>query len=369
MGSTVSFLPSKKNGRQDPTKHIAAGRRLVIPNEVPYESDDDPFRWKRASNKQLNELHNFAAQAAWLNKVDDNHYSLSNSPLTTYLCTLDKDRQNVHGEYKCIENFFRFNNPDAPPEYPISAPDGSEALGGGRCKAVEYFPKEVAHKYNDALSFPKHAELRRAMNMHQQRSDDIIERKMPEKHNANNKWKVMGVIDPNKHMATLDHLHNLDQIRITGEKLHYVPKLDLRSLRIVNYHHWIPSVFYVNEELTECKLLSDIPDLDPYGCRDTLYPLITDLFLHQIPQFEHVTGSKQRDAPLRVIVKAQDYQLTDCSPEDAYLGNLHREGLYEKIVAVGLYYYQIDEGIKGIHKYKFNLILKSSIHIFVFGVH
>merc|ERR1712083_598215 len=83
------------------------------------------------------------------------------------------------------------------------------------------------------------------------------------------------------------------------------------------------------------------------GYGNTLYPLITELFLHQIPQFENVLNLKLRNIPLKVVVKAQDYQLTDCEHEDAYLGGMHKEGLYEDIAAVGLYYYQIDDGIKG----------------------
>ena len=75
--------------------------------------------------------------------------------------------------------------------------------------------------------------------------------------------------------------------------------------------------------------------------------MIAELFLHQLPSFENVLGFNLRDIPLRVIVKSQDYQLNNCSKEDFYLGNLHKEGLFEEIAAVGLYYYQIDDGIKG----------------------
>jgi len=145
---------------------------------------------------------------------------------------------------------------------------------------------------------------------------------------------VVGLIDPDKHLSTLYH-----------PEIEFPQQNDLRD--IVNYHHWIPSVFQVNESGTECQLLSEIPNLDPYSNRNTLYPLITELFLHQIPQFENVLNLKLRNVPLKVVVKAQDYQLTDCSINDAFLGNMHKEGLYEDIAAVGLYYYQIDEGIKG----------------------
>merc|ERR1711879_1125134 len=74
---------------------------------------------------------------------------------------------------------------------------------------------------------------------------------------------------------------------------------------------------------------------------------IEELFLYQLPQFENVLDLNLRDVPLRVIVKAQDYQLDECKEDDYYLGNFHKEGLYEDIAAVGLYYYHIDGGIKG----------------------
>merc|ERR1711879_758789 len=74
---------------------------------------------------------------------------------------------------------------------------------------------------------------------------------------------------------------------------------------------------------------------------------IEELFLYQSPQFENVLDLNLRDVPLRVIVKAQDYQLDECKEDDYYLGNFHKEGLYEDIAAVGLYYYHIDDGIKG----------------------
>ena len=109
-----------------------------------------------------------------------------------------------------------------------------------------------------------------------QQTDDISSIKMPEKANVQtNKWNVLGVIDPNKHLSTLDIL-NEDFLNE-----------DLAKLSVVNYHQWIPSVFQINEDcaLLQCELLSEIPN-----CPPNLYPLIKDLFLHQLLQFENVTG-------------------------------------------------------------------------------
>ncbi len=94
---------------------------------------------------------------------------------------------------------------------------------------------------------------------------------------------------------------------------------------IVNYHHWIPSVFQVNHDGTNCQLLSGIPQLDPYRYGNSLYPLIAELFRYQLSQFESVLGLKLRDVPLRVVVKAQDYQMFNCHQKDCYVGNMHKE--------------------------------------------
>ena len=205
---------------------------------------------------------------------------------------------------------------------------------------VRRFPTKVANIRESESNEHKRLQrrLKIAMNRYQRegrKNNDILNINMTEKSNSG-KWNVIGLIDPNKHLSTYDHSLNLEAIgNLTFD--------------IVNYHHWIPSVFQVNDEGTHCQLLSEIPNLNPYGkqCRKTLYPLISQLFLHQLPQFENVLGLNLRDVPLRVIVKAQDYQLSDCKEEDCYLGNQHKEGLYEDIAAVGLYYYQIDDGIKG----------------------
>merc|ERR1719361_1156961 len=202
--------------------------------------------------------------------------------------------------------------------------------------AISTYPAKIAHIKEDKLRFPKHDELQRAMNDYQQENmDDIMSINMMEKEQGN--WNVVGLIDPNKHLSTLDHSVNIEQISSNLSKISSGP---------LNYHQWIPSVFQVNEDGTDCQLMSEIPQLDPYQFEDC-YQLITELFLYQLPQFENILGENLRGIPLKVVVRAQDYQLSDCEIEDCFLGNFHKEGLYEDIAAVGLYYYQIDEGIKG----------------------
>jgi len=208
---------------------------------------------------------------------------------------------------------------------------------------VRSFPTLLAHKQKKAFS--KRRQLRLAMNLYQKQSrDDIVEMNHFEKKQG--KWNVLGLVDPNKHLSTLDHSLNLKSW--ASPRLGLSPKMD-----IVNYHHWIPSVFRSNAEGTDCQLLSEIPNLDPYRYGDTVYPLITDLFLHQLPQFENVLGLDLRNRALKVVVKVQDYSIgfSDCNlskeEDSSFVGNFHKEGLHEDIAAVGLYYYHVDEGIKG----------------------
>ena len=200
---------------------------------------------------------------------------------------------------------------------------------------ISKFPTMIAHIRTD--DFVMHDQLKKYMNLFQMNEgNDIFNREMPEKSNKNKKWNVVGLIDPNTNLSTLDHSLNMQSLNIQNERT-----------EIINYHHWIPTVFRVNKDLTECQLLSEIPNLNPYKYKNTLYPLIEKLFLFQLPQFENVTKYNLRNFPLKVIVKAQDYRLFDCKKNDCYLGNFHKEGLYEDIIAVGLYYYQIDKDING----------------------
>ena len=73
----------------------------------------------------------------------------------------------------------------------------------------------------------------------QNESDDILEINMAEKANVGKKkWKVIGLIDPNVHLSTLDHSVNLHSMQEMGSEY----------FDVVNYHHWIPTVFKVNSK-------------------------------------------------------------------------------------------------------------------------
>jgi len=211
---------------------------------------------------------------------------------------------------------------------------------------VTKFPALIAQIREDG--FDAHEKLKACMNAFQSKEQsDIYIRRMTEKKNINKTWTVQGLIDPDKHLSTLDHSLNLDALESSTSTVPFSAIMAANNNSIINYHHWIPAVFQVNEQATECKLLSEITNLNAYKYGNTLYNLLEQLFLFQLPQFENVIGHNLRNTPLQVVVKAQDYQLSDCSEEDSYLGGMHREGLFEDIAAVGLYYYHIDDEIKG----------------------
>merc|ERR1719203_1079154 len=70
--------------------------------------------------------------------------------------------------------------------------------------AIRDFPAKIAHLKEDKLRFPKHEELQRAMNDYQLAAkEDIMSINMMEKEQGN--WSVVGLVDPNKHLSTLDH--------------------------------------------------------------------------------------------------------------------------------------------------------------------
>ena len=100
----------------------------------------------------------------------------------------------------------------------------------------------VAHVKVSCLESSKHQQLQKYMNSMQNDSDDIFEINMAEKANWESsvdkkKWKVIGLINPDVHLSTLDHSLNVISM-----------PLDSHSISILNYHHWIPTVFGVNSK-------------------------------------------------------------------------------------------------------------------------
>ena len=97
----------------------------------------------------------------------------------------------------------------------------------------------VAHVKVSSLDSSKHEQLQKYMNSMQNESDDILEINMAEKANVEKeKWKVVGLINPDVHLSTLDHSLNVNSMEEMGSE----------HFDVVNYHHWIPTVFKVNSK-------------------------------------------------------------------------------------------------------------------------
>ena len=203
------------------------------------------------------------------------------------------------------------------------------------------FPFTVAAKIdNDVSSMnknPLHYKIKSILNEYESKYDliDIDNREMTDKlgNQSTRKWSVKGIVDPDKYLSTLKQCDIL-----------------WKETGIISYYHWIPTVVKVNNDLTKCEILSEIPNLDPYKFKYTLYPLMGELFLSFVKQFEYITNLNLRNYELQIIIKVQDYVINNISEKDkrnSYYGNFHKEGLFEDIIAVGIYYYDISKDIKG----------------------
>ena len=107
----------------------------------------------------------------------------------------------------------------------------------------------VAHLRASCLDSSKHQQLQKYMNSMQNESDDILEINMAEKANwessvEKKKWKVIGLINPDAHLSTLDHSVNLRNIQKKSSKS--IWGIGVENFDFINYHHWIPTVFKVN---------------------------------------------------------------------------------------------------------------------------
>eukprot|EP01083_Nonionella_stella_P216564 778277_1 len=107
------------------------------------------------------------------------------------------------------------------------------------------------------------------------------------------------------------------------------------------YKYLIPAEYNIKQS----KFTSSINNLSYFKYGKALYETIGNILKPMICLFEWVTYSFNQYDTLQIIVKMQDYQLKD---GDKYEGNFHEEGLnQEHIIAVGIYYFDIDDTIKG----------------------
>eukprot|EP00298_Acanthocystis_sp_HF-20_P012037 c19692_g1_i1.p1 GENE.c19692_g1_i1~~c19692_g1_i1.p1 ORF type:complete len:361 (-),score=114.03 c19692_g1_i1:21-1067(-) len=106
---------------------------------------------------------------------------------------------------------------------------------------------------------------------------------------------------------------------------------------------WTPAVFFVDKK-GKTKILSPINNLDIVDERLT-YCLIARIFDRAIPLLEKSLQISLRSQNLQVIVKAQKYYFPENS--DTYEGGVHKEGKFENILGVCLYYPKVQRVIGG----------------------
>jgi len=107
---------------------------------------------------------------------------------------------------------------------------------------------------------------------------------------------------------------------------------------------WLPSEFVVGVDRT-VEIRSAISGLERNSDNAELYASIATLFGKMVPMWAKL-GLIKEDVPtnLQVVVKAQSYLL---EPGVQYSGKWHREGFRENIVASGVYYAEIEDGLHG----------------------
>jgi len=107
---------------------------------------------------------------------------------------------------------------------------------------------------------------------------------------------------------------------------------------------WLPSEFVVGVD-GGVEICSAISGLERNSDNAALYTAIATLFEKMVPMYAKL-GLIKRYVPtnLQVVVKAQSYLL---EPGVQYSGKWHREGFRENIVASGVYYAEIEDGLHG----------------------
>ncbi|CAF1194575.1 unnamed protein product [Adineta steineri] len=111
-------------------------------------------------------------------------------------------------------------------------------------------------------------------------------------------------------------------------------------------YQWLPSEFVIdkNGKVDIRTPIIHLPELPEYR---QSYDDIAKIFQAMLPMFEQmklIKLSSNEEQKLQVIVKAQSYNLKSGMK---YSGRWHTEGQTENIVAVGVYYLDIDDQLEG----------------------
>eukprot|EP01084_Bolivina_argentea_P312820 541618_1 len=312
---------------------------IIIPDRVPIDINDDEdsqaFQYvnKLPNKKQSKSFHKYGTPKE-VNSLYDYFIPKDNDDDSDNADAIIIDDDNCQQNTK---DFMEFNKKalklnelkkenEKEKSSDVTSSDSVIYIGGADVSPCN-FPQIIAEIISLKNSENKqdiifHNEFKQCLNEFQMNEKEIIN----DYHNYGiGKGKIHKLVNPNKNLGSL--LIDIDE--------NYFNK---------NYHRWIPTQFIVGK-LYENIQMTEIPNLDPYKYKYTLYDkFIPKLFSKIVPMFENILNKKLINTELKCIVKIQDYII---NKQDLFEGGIHKDGLFENIAAIALYYYHMDENIIG----------------------
>ena len=144
--------------------------------------------------------------------------------------------------------------------------------------------------------------------------------------------KINYLLSPNKNLGI--YLYN-DLCGAVYQKLNFNI--------FCNFHCWIPSIFSIDYGYN-VTIKNEIHNLNRHKYSKLYNIYIPIIFKKMVPMFEAAMNTVLKNSQLKVIVQIKDYEIND---KDLFIGGIHKDGLFEKIEGIGIYYYHIDSNIIG----------------------
>jgi len=291
-------------------------------------------------NKWKDELKTQGVKSIFLDLVIDllrnykNSHNKHYNDIDSYQWVIDIDNdQNEFGiadECDCQCNICQGKEYLDDSDYESFDEDADDEREDIECKCtlvkLENKKREFLHKY---VSFTDHLIDETSKSLFKQQVEKL-EQRLPIDYHPGSNNQVIDLVHP----SMFCYVKGVTQTRV---------KMDDNVL-----FQWLPSEFNIKDG--KVKINSYINNLDPLVDSD-LYDSIANIFAKFVPQFEqvlstlHVNGKIDHYQSLtecQVIVKLANMVLTPNAPIFPP-GSWHLEGLpYEKIVATGIYYYEMN---------------------------
>ena len=183
----------------------------------------------------------------------------------------------------------------------------------------------------------------------------------------NNDWRsnepIQNVIDPELYAYRVDRNIYIDSVEhILGGMVQYNyrdqkienPKFNKKDGRFLRgTYQWISTIFEETNRFkhgkSSIKIKSPIHNLGPRNSspsNENMYKCIENIFELMLPMFNDCSSTfeTRTSNQFKVIVKSQRYAI---KPGTGYAGHWHSEGLTERILMAGIYYYEWDDGLTG----------------------